>query len=106
MLLPLASFLSCLALLMACPTLLSTVAGGGIAVNTTAKDRVGGINTSSAHGPADYQAKAKLDRENEVKPPATVDKSVGPLAVVLTAIPIRLAALTADSDLVTVAWFF
>jgi ribosome-binding protein aMBF1 (putative translation factor) len=35
------------------------------------------INTSSAHGPADYQAKAKLDRENEVKPPATVDKSVG-----------------------------
>ncbi|KAJ9108642.1 hypothetical protein QFC20_003341 [Naganishia adeliensis] len=49
----------------------------GIAVSTSAKDRVVGTNTSAAHGPADYQAKAKLDRENEVKPPATVDKSVG-----------------------------
>lgn len=49
----------------------------GIAVSTSAKDRVAGINTSAAHGPADYQAKAKLDRENEVKPPATIDKSVG-----------------------------
>ncbi|KAJ9096781.1 hypothetical protein QFC22_005959 [Naganishia vaughanmartiniae] len=49
----------------------------GIAVSTSAKDRVVGTNTTAAKGPANYQAIAKLDRENEVKPPETVSKSVG-----------------------------
>lgn len=47
----------------------------GIAVDTTSKGR--SLNSAAARGPADYQHKAKLDADNEVKPPAKVDISVG-----------------------------
>ncbi|KAG7528495.1 hypothetical protein FFLO_06118 [Filobasidium floriforme] len=46
----------------------------GIAVSTESKGPAG---SNSRGGPTDYQRIAKLDMENEVKPPSTVSPSVG-----------------------------